>query len=100
MSLRHFPLFVHNGESDVFIWNPSAEADRQGVNSAVLLQIELRSSSLICQLWVKDVKFVTLDNFWGRVLRVVMRLIVFVPLISLLYAVEEARLSHYKKLLF
>ena len=100
VSFRHFPLFVDNGKRDVLIWNPSTEANRQSVSRAVLLQIELGCSRLVSQLWVKDVKLVALDDFGGRVLRVVVGLIVLVPLVALLYRVEESWLPHHEKLLF
>ena len=100
MSFRHFPFFVDNGERDVLIWNPCTEANRQSVCRAILLQIELGRSRLVSQLWVKDVELVALDDFGGRIFRVIVSLVVLVPFVALLHRVEETWLAHHEKLLF
>jgi len=94
--LGHFPLLVDDSERDVFVGNSSAEANRQRVCCAILLEIKLWGARLIRQIWVEDVELVALDNFGRRILRIVVRLVVLVPFVTLLHAVEEAWLTHDK----
>lgn len=53
----------------------------------------LWSRALVNEIWVEDVKLVTLDNFRWRVVKVVMGLVVFVPLEACMNSVKEAGLS-------
>lgn len=46
------------------------------------LQKELRSLRRIDEIRIEDVEFISLHNFWRRVVVIVVSLIVFVPLIS------------------
>jgi len=98
MTLRHFPLFVDDRESDVFVRNPSAETNRQGVVCTVGLQVELGCLRLVSQLRVENVEFVPLNNLWRRILRVKVRLIVLIPFVTLFDTVEESWLPHHEKL--
>ena len=99
VSLWHLPLFVHNRKGDVLVRNSSTETNRQRVSRSIWLQKELRCSCLVSQVWEEDVEFVALDDLRGWIFRVVMRLVVLVPLITLFDWVEEARLAHHKQLL-
>lgn len=47
MSLRHFPFSVNNLKSYILVRWPSTESDQQSIISLSLLQIELRSLSLV-----------------------------------------------------
>ena len=96
VSLGHLPLFVDDGEGDVFVGDPRTEANRQGIVRAVRLEVELWRSCLVCEFGVENVELVALDDFGRRVLRVVVRLVVLVPLVALLYGIEEARLAHHE----
>lgn len=99
MPLRHLPLLVHYGEGDVLIRDASTKSDCKRVGCAILLQVELRSARLVSKLRIEDVELVALDDLGWWILRVIMRLVVLVPLVALLYAVEEARLPHDEELL-
>ena len=93
MAFRHFPLTIHDSECNVLVWSSSMETNCKSIVSAVLFKVELWSFRLISQIRVEDVEFVTLDHLGRRILRVVMHLVVFVPLVTLLDAVEEAGLT-------
>ena len=99
VALRHLPLLVHNSEGDIFVGDPGAEANGQGVGRAILFEVELRCASLVREVRVEDVEFVALDNLGRRILRIVMSLIVLVPFVALLDAIEEPRLAHDEELL-
>ena len=96
VALRHLPLLVHYSEGDVFVGNPSTEANGQGVGRAILFEVKLRCASLVREVRVEDVELVALDNFRRWILRIIMSLIVLVPLIALLDAVKETRFAHDK----
>ena len=96
MPLRHLPLLVDDGEGDVLIRHPSTEANRQSVSRSILLQVELGCARLIGQIRVENVELVALHDLRRWVLGVVMRLIVLVPFIALLDAIEESWLAHDK----
>lgn len=98
--LRHLPLLVHNGECEVLVGHPCVEANCQSVSRTVRLQVKLRCLSPISQFGVEDVELVALDDLGRRVLAVVVRLVVLVPLVALLNTVEEAGLAHHEELLF
>ena len=90
MAFRHLPLSVYNCKRDIFIWSTGMEADCQSVVRTVWLKVELWSSCLVGQVWIENVEFVALNHFGWRVLRVVVHLVVLIPFIPLLDAVEEA----------
>ena len=46
------------------------------------------SFGFIDQVWIEYIEFVSLDNFWWRVIMIVVCLIVFVPLISCMHTVK------------
>jgi len=68
MSLGHLPLSVYNCECNILVRLASLEPDCQGVWCSVWFEVKLGSYGLISQIRVKDVEFVTLDNFWRWVL--------------------------------
>ncbi len=45
------------------------------------------------QIWVKYIEFVALHDFWWGIVMVIMSLVVLIPLIAHLHAVEVTRLS-------
>lgn len=53
----------------------------------------LRRGALVDQVWVENVKLVTLDDFGWRVIEVVVGLVILVPLEACMYTVKEARLA-------
>jgi predicted histidine transporter YuiF (NhaC family) len=59
------------------------------MKTAVTYQEVLRSCVLINEIWIEDVKFVTLHNLWGRVVHIVVGLIVLVPFKSSVYPATE-----------
>ena len=93
MALRHLPFPVHDGEGYVLIRRTCLEPNRQSIIRTVLLQVELGGFGLVSQVRVENVELVPLDDLRRRVLRVVVHLVVLVPLVALLYAVEEPWLS-------
>ena len=97
--LRHLPLLVDNCEGDILVGHTRTEANRQSVSRPILLQVELGCARLIGQIRVENVELVALHDFWGWVLRVVVRLIVLVPFVALLDAIEESWLAHDEQLL-
>ena len=90
MPLGHFPLSIDDCKRDVLVRGASMEADRESVIGAVRLEVELWRLRLVCQVRVEDVELVALDDLGRRVLRVVVHLVVLVPFVTLLDAVEEA----------
>ena len=60
----------------------------------------MRRSCLISQIGKENVELVTLDNLGRRILRVIVCLVIFVPLITLLDTIEESWLPHDKELFF
>jgi len=97
--LAHLPLLVYDSEGDVLVWDARAEPDRQRVSRAIRLEVELRCARFIGQIRVENVEFVTLNDLGRRVLGVVVRLVVLIPLVALLDTVEEARFPHDEELL-
>lgn len=91
VSVGVFPLPVYNFKSNVLIrrtcmepQNPKVLVVRTGLEEV------LRGRALVNQVWVEDVKLVTLDNLGRWVVEVVMRLVVFVPLKASVDPVEKA----------
>ena len=97
MSFRHLPFSVNNCKCNVFVWLSCVESYRQCVVGAVRLKEELGGLSLVNQIRVEDVEFVTLDHLRWWVFRIVVRLVVFVPLKALFHTVEESGLPLYEK---
>lgn len=54
------------------------------------VQEVLRRGSLVDQIWVEDVELVSLDDLGRRVVEVVVRLVVLVPLKTSVHTIEEA----------
>ena len=57
------------------------------------LQKVLGHDMLTDEVWLEDAEFVALHNLGWRVVEVIMRLVIFVPLEARVHAVEEARFS-------
>ena len=57
------------------------------------LQEVLGRGALTDEVWLEDAEFVALHNLGWRVVEVIMRLVIFVPLEARVHAVEEARLA-------
>lgn len=94
MSVGIFPFSVYNLKGNVLIRRSSMKSQ----NSKVLivwawLKEVLRSRAFINEIWIKNVEFVTLDNFRRRIVKVIMSLVVLVPLKACMHSVEEAWLS-------
>lgn len=94
VSMGVLPLAVYDLEGYVLVRRARVEPQ----NAEVLvvgtgLQEVLRRGSLVDQVRVEDVELVALDDLWRRVVKVVMRLVVFVPLEARVDPVEEAGLS-------
>jgi hypothetical protein len=91
MLMRVVPFSINYLECYVFIWWSSMESKYKEVLTArILFQVELRSVLLVDQVWIKDIEFVSLHNFWRRVVCIIVCLIVLVPLKPSMYSVEKA----------
>jgi hypothetical protein len=64
------------------------EPNHQSVWSITLFQIKLRSFSLIYEVRIEYIEFVTLYYLWWRVISIIVSLVVLVPLIPCLNSVE------------
>lgn len=60
---------------------------------SILLNGVSWSLGLVNKVWIEDVKFVSLHNFWRWVVVIVVSLVVFVPLISCVNPIEIFRFS-------
>jgi hypothetical protein len=69
------------------------EPNRHCVRCPVRLEVELGSLCFVSEVRVEDVELIALDHLWRRVLRIVMRLVVLVPLETLFNAIKEAGLA-------
>mmetsp|Transcript_6930 Transcript_6930/g.16520 ORF Transcript_6930/g.16520 Transcript_6930/m.16520 type:complete len:221 (-) Transcript_6930:1555-2217(-) len=93
MLTRPVPLSVNDLERNVFIRRSRFKPYDAELISIGWLQNELRCLCPIDEIWVKDIKFVPLHRLWRRIIMIVMRLVVLVPVVTGLNAVEVARLS-------
>lgn len=94
MAMGVLPLAVDNLKGDVLVGRPGVEAqDPEVLVVGARLQKILRRGTLVDQVRVEDVEFVALHNLGRRVVEVVVRLVVLVPLESRVHAIEEARLA-------
>lgn len=94
------PLLVHDPEGHVFVRRARAEAQHGEV--AVLhvgRQIEARGGLGVQEVGVEDVELVAHHDLGRRVLAVVVRAVVLVPVVAHLDAVEVERLSRAELLL-
>lgn len=53
----------------------------------------LRRASFIDQIWIKNIKLISLDDFWRWIVHIVMRLVVFVPFEARVDSIEVPRLA-------
>lgn len=94
VSMRVLPFAVDDLKSNVLIGRPGVKTqDAKVLVIGAWLKEVLRGGALVDQVWVKDIELVTLDDFGRRVVKVVVRLVVLVPLEACVYTVEEARLA-------
>ncbi len=94
MAMGILPFTVHDLKCDVLVRRAGVEAQYSKVFVVGTgLEEVLRSRALVDEIRVEDVELVALDDFGRRVVEVVMRLVVFVPLEASVDAVEEARLT-------
>jgi hypothetical protein len=87
------PLAIDNLESHILIRGPRMEAEDDALIGVSLLNVILWSDGFVDQIWVEDVELVALHNLRWRVVMVIVRLVVLVPLEARLDAVEESRLT-------
>lgn len=94
------PLFIDNPECDVLVWGSRHEADETGIllasscerlaalSSMLALYAIGRGFGFVNEVGVEDVEFVALDDLGGWVIVIVVRLVVFIPLVAHLAPVE------------
>lgn len=92
--LGHIPLFVDDFERNILVRWSSFERDNDCVELAVfcILKEELRGLELVKEVEVENIEFVPLNNFWWRIVSIVVSLVVLVPLEPCLDGVEVPRL--------
>ena len=90
--VRVLPLAVDDFEGQVDVRRAGLEADDAKVARFRGLEHVLGRDALVDEVGVKEVELVALDRLGRRVVFVVVRLVVLVPVVPGLDAVEEARL--------
>lgn len=94
MAMRVFPFTVDDLKRDVLVRRPGVKTqDTEVLVVEARLQEVLWRGALVDQVWVKNIKLVSLDDFGRRVVKVVVRLVVLVPLEACVDTVKEARLA-------
>eukprot|EP00303_Exanthemachrysis_gayraliae_P014458 CAMPEP_0206023846 /NCGR_PEP_ID=MMETSP1464-20131121/37185_1 /ASSEMBLY_ACC=CAM_ASM_001124 /TAXON_ID=119497 /ORGANISM="Exanthemachrysis gayraliae, Strain RCC1523" /LENGTH=198 /DNA_ID=CAMNT_0053397843 /DNA_START=55 /DNA_END=648 /DNA_ORIENTATION=- len=93
--VREFPLAVHDLESNVLVGRPGVEFNYDGVRGSrgVREQLVLGGLRAVDQVGVEEVELVALHHLGRRVIVVVVRLVVLIPLVARVHAVEIARLA-------
>lgn len=92
--MRVLPFTVNDLERDVLIrWPGVKTQDTKVLVVGARFQEVLRRGALVDQVWVENIKLVSLDDFGRRVVKVVVRLVVLVPLEACVDTVKEARLA-------
>lgn len=87
--VTELPLSVDNFKGNVFVrW---ADVESQSGKICVISargEKILWGDSFFDQIRIENVEFVALNDFWWRIVDVIMSLVVFVPLESSMYAVK------------
>lgn len=78
--LCEIPFFLQDLERNILVGGASFEFYDAIVWIICILQVILRSFLFIVEIWIKYVKFITLNCFWGWVGLSEMEIIVLVPL--------------------
>jgi len=90
-----FPFTVDNLEGDIFVrWarvNPQDAKVFFCSGGSARHQLILGGRAFVNQIGVENVELVTLDDFWWRVVYIVVSLVIFVPFESRVNPVEVAR---------
>ena len=102
------PFLVNDSKCQVFVWGTADEPNdtsillaSRGKRLATLAAMFSQDSvsgrfSLVNQIWIKYIELVALDYLWRRVVLVVMRLIILVPLEAHLDPVEILWLTQFE----
>lgn len=88
------PLLVHDLEGHVLVRRACVEADDEEVSRVCGLQVVRRRDGLVDEVRVEDVELVALHALGRRVVVVVVRLIVLVPVVAGLDTVEVPGLQN------
>mmetsp|Transcript_100341 Transcript_100341/g.321755 ORF Transcript_100341/g.321755 Transcript_100341/m.321755 type:complete len:354 (+) Transcript_100341:2-1063(+) len=92
--VRRIPLAIHDLEGGVLVGRACVEAKEHRLRGLrVPLDVVNRRLRLIDQVGVEYVELVPLDSLRRRIVVVVVSLVVLVPLVACLHAVEEAWFS-------
>ena len=107
--VRVLPFSIHNLKRNILLLriNPpekhvlksylirrsSVEPDHAKLRILRRLQEIFRSFRLFDQIRIEDVEFVSLHHFWRWIIRIVMKLVILVPLITKLHTIEIMRLT-------
>ena len=92
--VRILPLFVYDAKRDVFVRRAAGDSQDARVvvyGARVALELVSRRFAFIDQIREEDVELVPLDGFRRRVIVVVVRGVVFVPLVAGVDSVEVSR---------
>ncbi|KAG2464255.1 CAAS1 protein, partial [Polypterus senegalus] len=94
MPVGVFPLPVDYLERNVLVGRPGVETQNCKVFViCTRLQEVLRSGALVDEVRVEDVELVALHDLGGRVVKIIMGLIVFVPFKPRVDTIKKARLA-------
>jgi hypothetical protein len=76
-----FPLAVHNFERYVFVWSTRSESKNDKVGRVGLLKNKTRCLKAIDEIRIEDVELVALNRLRRRIVMIVVRLVVLVPVV-------------------
>lgn len=87
------PISVDNLKRNVLVWRASVESQNDKIHT-IFARLEdiLWCFALVDQVWIKDIELVALHNLRRRIVVVIMRLVVLIPLETSVNTVKEARL--------
>lgn len=92
--VRVFPFSINNFERDVLVrWASVKSQDSEIFVVGAGCKEIFRRGILVDKVWVEDIELVALHNLRRRIVHVVVRLIVLVPLEAGVHAVKVARLT-------
>lgn len=90
--MRVFLFFINNLEGNVFVRRVSMKVNKISFFIVVIFFDEVGwCFGFVYEIGIKNVEFIFLYNFWGRVVVVVVSLIVFVLFIFCVYFIEIFR---------
>lgn len=90
---RAIPFAIDDFERDILVWRTGMKANDAKLIRVRRLEEELRRLRSVDEVGVKDVKLVALHDLWWRIIEIVMRLVILVPIIPGPDTIEVTGLS-------